>query len=145
MAVATLKQIRAALVTALQAKLGTTGQQVSGYVLRNPTLPTVWVRPKPDTPIVYHQAMGPNGGGVQQWLFLVEAYCGDPYDIAAQEKLDEYVSPGASSIVEALEADTTLGGVVQALKVVQANAYVEFVRADGNPAIGANWQVEIYP
>jgi len=143
-ALATLEQIRAALVAALETKLGTTDQQIVGYVIRNPTLPTIWTRLKPDVPIVYHEAMGAKGG-VQVWSFLVEAYAGDVGDIAAQQTLDQYVSSGPKCIAEAVLADQSLGGVVQSLKVVQCNAYVEFVRADGTPAIGANWQVDVYP
>jgi len=142
--IATLEQIRAAIVDALETKLGSTDQQLVGYVIRNPTLPVVWVRPKPDVPIIYHESMG-SKGGVQCWSFLVEAYCGDSTDISAQMNLDAFLSPGAKCIAEAVLADQTLGGVVQSLKVVQCNAYVEFVRADGTPAIGANWQVDVYP
>ena len=144
MAIATLEQIRAALLTALTAKLGTTDQQLSAYVLKQPTLPTIWIRLKPDVPITYHLTLG-STGGVQMWSFLVEAYCGDVGDVAAQKKLDSYVSAGSKSIVEALLADQTLGGIVQTLKVPQCNAYVEFLRADGTAAIGANWEVDVYP
>lgn len=144
MAIATLQQIRSALLAALTTKLGSSDQQLSAYVLKNPTLPTIWIRPKPDVPIVYHESMG-NAAGVQLWSFLVEAYCGDVGDVAAQQKLDNYVQTGSKCVAEALLADTTLGGVVQGLKVVQCNAYVEFLRADGTAAIGANWQVDVYP
>lgn len=144
MALATLTQIRAALLAALEKKLGPSDQQLSAYVLKNPTLPTIWIRPKPDVPITYHESMG-NAAGVQMWSLLIEAYCGDPGDVAAQQNLDAYVSAGAKSIAEAVLADQTLGGVVQSLRLVQCNAYVEFLRADGTAAIGANWQVDVYP
>ena len=144
MAIATLAQMRAALLAALQAKLGTNDQQLSAYVLKNPTLPTIWIRPKPDVPIIYHETLG-NAAGVQCWSFLVEAYCGDVGDVAAQQKLDSYVSSGTKCVAEALLADQSLGGIVQTLKLVQCNAYVEFLRADGTAAIGANWQVDVYP
>lgn len=144
MALATLEQIRAGLLAALTARLGSTDQQLSAYVLKQPTLPTVWIRPKPDVPIMYHESFGA-GGGVQMWGFLVEAYCGDVGDVAAQKKLDAYLSSGPKCIAEALLADQTLGGVVQSLKVLQCNAYTEFLRADGTAAIGANWEVDVYP
>jgi hypothetical protein len=113
-------------------------------VLKQPTLPTIWLRLKPDVPITYHLTLG-STGGVQLWAFLIEAYCGDVGDVAAQKKLDAFVSSGPKCIAEAVLADQTLGGIVQTLKVPQCNAYVEFLRADGTAAIGANWEVEVYP
>lgn len=138
-------QLRQGIVNALSTKLGTEDQQISGYVFRNPTPPTVWCRPKPDLPITYNVTLGSGGGAIQLWVFLIEAFCGDPLDRGAQERLDRYVSPGAYSIAEALTADVTFGGVCQNSKLVQCNAYVEYIRADGNPIIGANWQLELYP
>jgi hypothetical protein len=143
MANASLAQIRAALAAALVAELDDS-QTVSPYVLADPHLPIVWVRLQTNAPIAYHLAMG-QGGEVQKWTFLIEAYAGSLDDVAAQQKLDVYLSPGSQSIYQALVADITLGDVVKNLHVTGCNAYVEFRRADGTGAIGANWQVEVYP
>lgn len=142
---ATLTQIRAALAAALTKQLGATDQQISAYVLADPTLPTVWVRLQVNAPLDYHLAMGAGGGEIQKWKFQVEAYCGAEGDIAAQQNLDQYLSPGPKSIYSALVADLTLGNVVRTLHVTGCNAYVEFRRNDGTNAIGANWNVEVYP
>lgn len=145
MAVATVAQMRTALALALTTKLGSADQQISGYVLKQPTLPTIWVRLQPNTPIEYHQAMGPPTSALAKWTFMVEAFCGDITERATQERLDTYISPGAKCVFEALEADTTLGGVVKNLIVRTCNAYTEFRRANGTIAAGANWLVEVYP
>lgn len=138
-----LTAIRTAVKAALVTKLGSEKQTVSAYVLKTPNLPVVWVRPKPDTPILYHQAMA---NGLEFWTFLVEAICGGASDISAQMNLDAYLSRGGSqSIFDALEASVTLGGVVQNVIVRQCNSYVEYMDASGNVNIGANWLVEIYP
>lgn len=145
MAVATTKQIREALKAALVAGLGEDTLQISAYVLSDPNMPTVWVRPRPNMPFTYHQTFGVPGAnlGLVKKIFLVEVYCGGVADISAQQKLDEFVDDG--SIPLALEKDLTLGGVVQNLTVTMCNAYVEFRRADGNLGIGANWELDIYP
>ncbi len=145
MALATLSAIRAALKQALVTGLGTQNQQISAYALADPVLPVVWVRLQANAPVDYHLAMGPGGGEVQKWKFLIEAYAGAEGDIAAQQNLDDYLSPGPKSIYQAIVADLTLGGVVKNLHVTGCNAYVEFRRADGTSAIGANWSVEVYP
>ena len=46
---------------------------------------------------------------------------------SAQNKLDEYLGSGAKSIKSAIEADRTLGGVVNTLRVTSAEAgtYIE--------------------
>lgn len=114
------------------------GAQVSAYVLSNPTLPTIWVRPAAEV-VTYHRAMG---NGVENWTLLVQAYVGVPSDIGAQKKLDEFLaSAGASSVKAAIESDKTLGGSANDLAVQNCSGYLEYARPDGTTALGAEWTV----
>lgn len=149
MAVATTRQIRQALIDALTRNVINALPQkpnTSLYVLNDPSFPIIWIRPQPNAPIQYHQAMGMGAAGLQQRTFLVEMFFGAISDVSAQENLDAFLDSGGTSDVQgALERDVTLGGVVKSCTVPTCNAYVEFRRQDGTNAIGANWTVEIYP
>ena len=94
----------------IAANLGTLpcGVQVSAYVLANPTPPAIWVRPSSDTAVEYGQAMN---GGSENWYMTVFGFVGAVSDIGAQKLLDEWIGTGtAASVVDAIEADKTLGG-----------------------------------
>lgn len=132
-----LADIRAALA----ANLATlNGLQTSAYTLSNPTLPTVWVRPNPDEFITYHEAMG---NGLEFWHFVVEAYFPATSDKGAQVNLDELVK-GSNTVKDAIESDTTLGGLAQNLEVSEARGYGEYARADATSALGCRWDVTVY-
>src|SRR3989304_8197476 len=106
---ATVAEIR----EGLRANLATiTGCQVSAYMLSQPTTPCLYVVPGD---IEFDQAMQ---RGMDRWTFRVVALAGLASDIGAQKKLDEFLAPsGATSVKAAGEADRTLGGVVDALRV----------------------------
>lgn len=133
----TLAAIRAGLAANLA---NVPGAQVSAYVLANPTLPTIWVRPATE-PVNYHQAMG---NGLDEWMMLVQAYVGTPSDIGAQKQLDEFLaSSGATSVKAAIESDKTLGGAASDLMVTNCSGYLEYSRPDGTTALGAEWNVRV--
>jgi hypothetical protein len=130
-----LEAIRAGLKDNLERD----GVLVSPYVLSNPTLPVIWIRPSPTEGIEYHQAMG---NGVENWTMLVQAYVGIPTDIAAQKTLDEMISStGTNSVKAAIESDKTLGGAAHDLIVKKCSGYLEYQRTDGSVALGAEWEV----
>ena len=132
----TLADIRAGLAANLSTLLGV---QVSAYVLANPTLPVIWIRPSSASGTDYHRAMQ---DGAEDWNMLVQAYVGTVSDIAAQKKLDEFLaSKGATSVKAALESDRTLGGAAEDLIVQSCSGYLEYARPDGSTALGAEWQV----
>lgn len=120
------------------------GIQVSAYVLGNPSLPTIWVRPSPSDGFEYHRAFA---NGLESWTMLVQAYFASGIsDIGAQKNLDALLeSTGATSVKAAIEADKTLGGVIKDLKVTTCTGYLEYGRPDGTTALGCDWTVVVYP
>lgn len=138
---ASLTSVRTGIAANLAALGKSQGIQVSAYVLSNPTLPTIWVRPDAAELITYHQAMQ---NGLEHWHLVVEAFVGTGTDIGAQVKLDGLVaSTGASSVKAAIESDKTLGGVAQSLMVGDAHGYAEYARPDGSTVLGAKWQITV--
>jgi hypothetical protein len=137
---ASLTAIRAGLAANLSGIAGV--ENVSPYVLSNPTPPVIWVRPAPDELITYHGAMR---NGLELWHLVVEAYVGVGSDVGAQMLLDTLVeSTGASSVKAALEADKTLGGAAADLKVDDAHGYAEYARPDGPSLLGCRWNVLVH-
>lgn len=112
------------------------GFQVSPYVLSNFTPPALMVRPALDPAIDYHQAMGNHFSDVHM---TVIAYVGTASDIGAQKKLDSLID--SNTIVDAIEADKTLGGACCDLSVETCHAYQEYARPDGSTVLGAEWTV----
>lgn len=65
--------------------------------------------------VTYHRAMG---GGLSEWEYVISVVAGRMGDRTAQRTLDGWMSyDGAYSVRQALESDTTLGGVCATLKV----------------------------
>lgn len=129
-----------AIRTGIAANLGTiAGVTVSPYVLSNPTMPVIWVRPAFETLVDYHEAMR---DGLETWSLLVQAYTGALGDVDAQKNLDAFVSStGTQSIKKALETDRTLGGAAADLIVELCRGYQEYTRPDGGTLLGAEWVV----
>ncbi len=128
--------IRSALADALRT---IPGLQASPYILSNPTPPSAHVR---RGTVVYDQAMQ---GGVHLWTFTVQAFVALSSDIGASQLLDKYLSPtGSSSVKAAIEADTSLGGVVADLHVTEATGEQLFVRDQGGQVLGSEWTVMVW-
>jgi len=82
--------------------------------------------------------------GVNRYLFTVTVFVVKADDRAAQLRVDPFVAPtGTGSIKAALEADRTLGGVVNTLRVTDVNNYSS---ADANDVLylAVDFQVEVY-
>lgn len=133
---AALDDIRAGLVEAME---GAGVWQVSGYMLSNPTPPTVHLYP---SAVEYDKAMG---RGVDLWRMTVQAFVGMASDVGAQQVLDGMLANnGDTSIKALLEADRTLGGRVHSLQVTGCTGY-RLYTLEGRPAVlGAEWTVDIY-
>ena len=57
---------------------------------------------------------------------------------------DELIGTGsASSVVDAIEQDKTLGGACADLDVRECRAYQEYGRQDGSTVLGAEWDVYV--
>ncbi len=105
---ATVNQV----ATAIQTKLATiSGLRTYNYQPEQITPPVAY----PElTQVVYHRTMG-NGTALTQMEWLVHCIVGRYTDRTAHDLLDQYLSAtGAKSVRAAIEADSTLGGVVQA-------------------------------
>lgn len=132
----TLAELRAELAENLSA---ITGVQVSAYMMANPTPPSIEVVPDE---VNYDQTMQ---RGMDHWRFIVRAYASAANDQAGQMLLDLMLAPsGGSSVKAALEADRTLDGKAQTLRVVQATGYRIYGRAGGPEYLGCEWTVDVY-
>src|SRR6266487_2233207 len=128
--------IRVALADALKPAFD---GQAFPYQLSNPTPPCAQVT---RGPITYDQAMG---GGLHRPTFTVVAYVSLLTDQGAQMLLDQYLEPsGATSIKQALEADTSLGGLVQTLHVTDASGEQVYNREQGGQVLASTWTVEVW-
>jgi hypothetical protein len=133
---ASADQIRVGIANAIKA---IDGIQASPYALSNPTPPTAHVL---RGAILYDQAMD---GGTHIWTMRVQAYVGLVSDLGAQMLLDKYLSAdGNTSIKAAIEADRTLGGIVQDLHVTDATGEQQYDRASGGPVLGSEWTVQVW-
>lgn len=129
-------QIRVAIAEALQT---IPALQASPYVLSNPTPPSAHVM-RGD--VLYDQAMQ---GGTHVWTMRVQAFVALTTDQGAQALLDQFLAPdGSYSVKAAIEADTSLGGIVQDLHVTAANGEQQYVRDQGGPVLGSEWTVEVW-
>lgn len=131
----TLQDIRQAIADTLKAALGV---QISPWMLSNPTPPAGHVFPSNVDP---HKTFGP--GGLEEWTFTLQMFVGEAGgDVGAQIKLDEYLR-GSSSVREVLEADPTLGGVVEDLTVTNISGYRNFVTQGRANVLGAEWTITV--
>lgn len=136
---ATLNEIVVALGAAI-ADIG--GIQSKGYMLANPTPPYAQVLVGGDAgDLEYDHAMG---GGLDWCPCTVQVFSGAPTDQTAQIKLLEYIDPtGPRSVKAALEADKTLGGLVQDLRVTRCTGYRQYAAPEKPPMLGATFYVDV--
>lgn len=132
---ATLQEIREGLAANLSA---IAGMQVSAYMLSAPTPPSAHVFPDETE---YDKTMG---RGHDDWAMLVQVFVGVSSDIGAQQRLDRMIAPaGAESVKEALEADATLAGVVDDLRVESCSGYRVYPLEGRGSVLGAEWRVKV--
>jgi hypothetical protein len=135
---ATITDIRLGLADNLEQLGQDTGMQVSAYALANPTPPTIQIIPGE---IEYDLAMH---RGVDQITMLIQAFVNYGSDIGSQSRLDALLDPtGPNSLKTAVEADSTLGGLVADCSVTDATGYRVAQGANG-PILLCEWSVLIY-
>jgi hypothetical protein len=131
----TVENIRAAMKTALDGLTGPSGQpyNVVQYNVA-PVFATICFFPDE---LIPHE-----GAALQKWTWIVQAYIGG-LDITAQQALDTLINPnGDGSLQTALEADPTLGGVVDDLIVTSNKGHQLFrVPQTGADVLGSTWTV----
>lgn len=132
----TIAQIREGLAT----NLGTIPEiQVSPYMLVSPLPPVIHVIP---AGIEYDRSMH---RGLDILTFTVEAFVAMGLDKGAQMKIDSFISPtGTSSVKAAIEADKTLGGIVDDTWVERVGGYrlVELPEME-QKALSIDWVVRV--
>lgn len=131
---ATLTQVRQAIKAQLATVSGLTPYAIEPGT---PHLPAAWTLP---VRIVYHAGFG--GEMTYTIGVTVGVLLGDLGQ--AQTALDEYLAPsGAKSIVQALEADPSLGGAVDSTRVVAMTAYGTR-EMGGKSVLTAGFEVEVF-
>ena len=131
----TVNQIREAIA----AVLGTIPDtQVSAWLLGSPTLPCLQVV---SGEIPYDETFG---RGSDMYVFKVQAMVGLVTDIGAQKRLGQYANAtGTYSVRAAIDADNTLGGVVQHAQVTSASEEQVYSLPERPPVIGREWTIEV--
>lgn len=141
MAATTLALIRAGIVTALQAQFPPTVASVNPYVLISGTPPLFEVVPES---IDYDLAAN---RGLDEYTVTVRGMVASNTDQGSQMLVDSWCAPsGAGSVKGALEADRTLGGIVQNLHVTALASYRTFISTTGSGGryLVAEWTVVLY-
>ena len=129
-----------AVRNALADLLEDLGGQASAYVLAQPTPPGFQIPPPAP---VHHYAMGQPG--MSQWAFVVQGFVALNNDIAAQMILDDWcATSGTLSVIKALEADKTLGGLVDNVVVTDQTPGRQVEQPPGNPMLLVEWHLTIY-
>jgi hypothetical protein len=111
------------------------GLQESPYVLSHPTPPCAEVI---GGQVDYDQTFG---RGHDDWNATIRVTVGDVSDVGAQKLLRQFRDPaGAVSIKRAIEADRSLGGLVQGLRVTGVSPMRQFRRPDGSTQLGCDFE-----
>lgn len=109
---------------------------VYAYAPNSPELPAVIIRPRLGTGeyVQYHQSFANSirGDNALAGIELeIEVRVGG-WDIDAEMAMDAYLSTGvAASIIDAVEADPTLGGVIESCWIRAVQAPVRLIPEDG--------------
>jgi len=125
----------------LAAAVATTGLPCHAYLLGNPTPPCAWVIPG-DPVVDFDETMG---RGLDTWHLVVEVFVALTTDKGAQLRLDPYMAgEGATSLKAAIEADGSLGGVCDDLRVESIVGVGEYNLGDRGVMLGFRTLVTLY-
>jgi hypothetical protein len=133
-------------VETIQIGIGNALQEIPGvqvtegaYALSNPTPPHLFAylhRLEFDRTLQ-------RGYDTYTWRVVALVSLG-AFDIGSQLNLSRYMNPtGAYSIKQVMEADQTLGGSCQTVRVRDIDAWGPYRREGGGDLLGAQWTVEI--
>ena len=130
---ATMAEVRQALADAAATVI----PRSSPYMLAKPEPPALCVIPNA---ITYGQTFD-NGLLVP---FDLWCYCSPADLVNAQKNIDAFMAPdGALSLKTAIEADQSLGGVVDFVRVIGWLEYARLVDVAGSQLLGAALRVEV--
>lgn len=132
----TLADIRAAIKAQLVVNLD---DETNVYAYAEGTsTPYIAIELSPSDPIDYFATM--TGNGLARVDFTLRVNPGNA-DESAVRRLDEYLSVGTgngSSVVDALMADESLGGVVATLQIQSVNYFADIVEAEIAVSVSLN-------
>lgn len=134
-----LAEIRQGLADAL-APLNEDGSWISiyPYMRAEPNPPCIQVMPSE----VQYDVAGSRGGDAV--YMTIQAFVVANFDTAAQVQLDRLLAgSGPLSIKTLVEADATLGGKVDDLRVTESTGYQVYMLRPGRPVLGADWTVQV--
>jgi hypothetical protein len=135
--VATLAAIREGIADNLHSLNGTAGVQVSAYVLADPNPPAVQIFP---AELAYDQAMS---RGQDLYTLTIQALAPLAVDLQGQQQLDDMIDePG--SVKSLVEADKTLGGIVDNARVTTCTGYRVATLEGRGPVLVCEWTVEVW-
>lgn len=142
-ATVTLTEVMQAIAAQIEAELAIEfeGLQVVPKLVFNPTPPCIDIYPA--DPFLEQTAYGP---GSREATFIVRARVSTADQEGGQELLLELLDPRAdSSLIAALAADSTFGGVVGDSSVVDGpSGYIVYENAGGGGALlGAEWRLRV--
>lgn len=111
----------------------------SAYLLSQPILPQAEIEPGE---IQYDLTFA---RGQDRYTLTIRVQVGLATNIGAQKTLDRMLAPsGVYSVKAAVEADPSLGGACEDLRVTECTGYRVYVREGGPSALGAEWRVEVF-
>jgi hypothetical protein len=134
---ATLAAIRQGIAANLSSLNGTAGVQVSAYVLVDPNPPTVQILP---AELTYDQAMS---RGQDLYTLTIQALAPLAIDQEGQHQLDEMIDE-PDSVKSLVEADKTLGGIVDNTRVTACSGYRVATLEGRGPVLVCEWTVEVW-
>jgi len=137
-----VQDIAEAIADALQPlTAGIPELQIDPYINGIPTPPSIDVYPDPGT-FLERSAMG---HGSWEAVFVVRARVSTLDQYSGQKLLLDLMDPrSTSSVIGALEADPTLGGVVQDTNVEYPTGYGQLADpASEQPLLGVIWRVRV--
>lgn len=133
-----LAAVREGLKSNLDPLAQQLGMQITPYMLASPMAPFIEIM-GPDE-INYDIAMQRGGDSTSM---IVRAFVSANLDMGAQIFLDKMLaSSGNTSVKEAIESDTTLGGACDDLRVTRCSGY-RLYRPDTGPLLGSQWFVQV--
>lgn len=122
---------------ALAAELAKAGPvQANPYAKANPSPPAFQILPPGR---VFDFAVG-----MDDWTFTVQAFVSFTDDEGSQMLLDSMIGDGPLSVKQLLEADRTLGGLVQNLTVRASSPGRMADTAGGGPILLVEFQLTMY-
>lgn len=112
---------------------------VSPYASSQPVAPGIQILPPGvDYDYTYQR-------GLDEWTFVVQGFVALNEDVSTQQLLDQLcAATGPDSVKGALEADKTLGGSCNTLRVISQSPGVQVNPGGSGPMLLVEWRVMVY-